>query len=91
MDLKRLTPVTNAATTAASVAGSAYASAKAYVPDKLKPTVEQAEGKVATLASPYVVYLSDKSTAALQAVDAKVTRCFPSLSASREPCARNGG
>ena len=77
MELKRLSGLVAAAGTAASYASYAYTAGAAYVPAALKPTVESAEGKVATLATPYVTLLSDKSATALQAVDAKVGRWPP--------------
>ncbi|EFN52470.1 hypothetical protein CHLNCDRAFT_138816 [Chlorella variabilis] len=70
--LKRLAPVATAASAAATRAGALYATSKTYVPARLQATVEQAEGKAASLASPYVALISDKAVIALKTVDAKV-------------------
>lgn len=71
--LKRLAPVVSAASAATTTATSLYGTAKTYVPARFQPTVEQAEGKAASLASPYVALISDKAASALALADAKVS------------------
>lgn len=73
-ELKRLAPVAEAAANATTLAASLYSQSKRYVPERLQGTVEAAESRVATLASPYLPSLLDRSTSALKSVDAKVRR-----------------
>lgn len=51
LELKRLTPVVGAATSAATLAGRLYVSSKAYVPERLQGPLAAAEGKVTELVS----------------------------------------
>ncbi|KAI3430389.1 hypothetical protein D9Q98_004984 [Chlorella vulgaris] len=71
MQLKRLEPVATSAAAVSAKAGSIYAFVRHYVPTRIEGTVGQAEGKAASLASPYVALLSNKAATALAAVDSK--------------------
>jgi hypothetical protein len=76
MQLKRLEPVATSAAAVSAKAGSIYAFVRHYVPTRIEGTVGQAEGKAASLASPYVALLSNKAATALAAVDSKVQSFF---------------
>jgi hypothetical protein len=73
-DLKRIGFVKTYAATATNMAGSAYATAKTFVPKQLAGTVESTEALVVSKATPIASWAIGKGEAVLGMVDAQVRR-----------------
>jgi hypothetical protein len=72
-ELKRIGFVKTYATTATNLAGSAYATAKTFVPKQLASTVESTEQLVVAKATPIAAWAIGKGETVLSAVDAQVS------------------
>ena len=71
-DLKKLAFVPEGAAKGASLASSAYATAKTYVPAPLQPQLARVEDTLSSVSAPYVTLAQDKGTELLKAVDNSV-------------------
>ena len=71
-DLKRLSFVEEAAEKASVKATALYSASKRYVPESVKPKLDQLETSVATTAAPYLHKAQDTSSELLKAMDSKV-------------------
>lgn len=71
-ELKKLDFVPKYGSKGVKLANDAYETAKAYVPESVKPTLEKVEGSVGAAAAPYVLKAQDSGNALLKTVDSKV-------------------
>lgn len=78
-ELKRIGFVKTYAATATNMAGSAYATAKTFVPKQLAGTVESTEALVVSKATPIASWAIGKGEAVLGMVDAQVRLTTASL------------
>jgi len=86
-ELKRIGFVKTYAATATSMAGSAYATAKTFVPRQLAGTVESTEAMVMSKATPIASWAIGKGEAVLGMVDKQV-RLATASRRGRGACAR---
>ena len=69
---KKLGFVEDVAERGVDVAGTAYATAKKYVPQSVRPRLDLVEEQVTSIAAPYVAKAQDAGSTLLKTVDARV-------------------
>jgi hypothetical protein len=89
-ELKRIGFVKTYAATATNMAGSAYATAKTFVPKQLAGTVESTEALVVSKATPIASWAIGKGEAVLGMVDAQVRLVVDRGGVRRPPLRRPG-